>query len=116
MHRTDSSFNNWLMAHPQVGPGADATMTPFGVVPSQLQPYAQPLNGDQPHSAVGDGRQSYDGTAESWADTTSRGGANLPSIPLGPFSDKGQDIGGQTMLYWETLIDGVFCGEIVMRG
>jgi len=40
-------LNNWMMIHPQVGPGADATMTPFGVFPPQLQPYAQPFDQNQ---------------------------------------------------------------------
>lgn len=112
-------LNNWMMIHPQVGPGADATMTPFGVFPPQLQPYAQPFDQNQdPYmrlSAVQQ-QQQYAPTAKvpQWAvDNPNGNDRNVPSngLALGSLADAGlgAQIHGQTQLYWDSLIDGESC-------
>lgn len=110
-----------MMVHPQVGPGADVTMTPFGVFPPQLQPYAQPFDmaGAQadPYNLMNNQQQQYVppvNKAPHWAvdnpinpvgndrnmSVTNQGLGSLVDAGLG------NQIGGQTQLYWENLIDG----------
>jgi hypothetical protein len=115
---TNNRLNNWMMVHPQVGPGADVTMTPFGVFPPQLQPYAQPF--DQTHDpyatlSLGHQHQQYapQNKAPQWAADNIHGeDRNVPSngLGLGSLVDAGlgSQIGGQTQLYWDNLIDGEF--------
>jgi hypothetical protein len=115
-------LNNWMMVHPQVGPGADVTMTPFGVFPPQLQPYAQPFDpsGGQGnlYGTMGHQQQHFAppvNKAPQWAvDNPANpvgSGRNIPSgdqFGLGSLVDAGlgNQVGGQTQLYWENLIDG----------
>jgi len=91
-------------------------MTPFGVFPPQLQPYAQPF--DQTHDPystlpLGHQHQQYasQNKAPHWAVSTGDD-RNAPSngLGLGSLVDAGlgAQIGGQTQLYWDNLIDGEF--------
>jgi hypothetical protein len=97
------------MAHPQVGPGADATMTPFGVLAPQLQAYVQPfdLGGEGAHLAanMAGPYAAAPNSASPWVANNSSGPA---ANYLGPLTDIGlsNQAGDQTIQYWETLIDG----------
>jgi hypothetical protein len=105
-----------MMVHPQVGPGADVTMTPFGVFPPQLQPYAQPFDQTHdPYATLPQQHQQYapQNKAPQWAvDHIAGDDRNAPSngLGLGSLVDAGlgAQIGGQTQLYWDNLIDGEF--------
>jgi len=114
-------LNNWMMVHPQVGPGADVTMTPFGVFPPQLQPYAQPFDmaGAQadPYNLMNNQQQQYVppvNKAPHWAvdnpinPVGNDRNMSVTNQGLGALVDAGlgNQIGGQTQLYWENLIDG----------
>lgn len=104
-----------MMVHPQVGPGADVTMTPFGVFPPQLQPYAQPFDQSQdPYATLPQGQQQQQyappNKVPQWAVDNPANDRNVPSsgLGLGSLVDAGlgSQIGGQTQLYWDNLIDG----------
>ena len=105
-----------MMVHPQVGPGADVTMTPFGVFPPQLQPYAQPFDQNHdPYATLSLGQQhsrpyAPPNKVPQWTADNSTSDRNLPSngLGLGSLVDAGlgAQIGGQTQLYWDNLIDG----------
>jgi hypothetical protein len=110
------------MVHPQVGPGADVTMTPFGVFPPQLQPYAQPFDlgtiQQNPYLALGvGGQEQYDAAGnrgQSWAvdgnmDQARGSGEAQNHLGLNN-GGLGNQTGGQTTLYWDTLIDGKSLG------
>jgi hypothetical protein len=110
------SLNQWMMVHPQVGPGADVTMTPFGVFPPQLQPYAQPFDPNhEPYATLSLGQQHQQyapsNKVPQWAiDNANGNDRNVPTNGLGLASlvdaGLGAQIGGQTQLYWDNLIDG----------
>jgi hypothetical protein len=120
-----------MMVHPQVGPGADTTMTPFGIFPPQLQPYAQPfandISGNQQDAfssfLMNQPQQQQQQQLQQLAPQSTNKGPQwavddgvsdmqpqlFGSDPnFGALVDAGlgNQIAGQTQMYWNNIVDG----------